>query len=188
MLLDSRWRDHEHIRLTMSSPPISPVLIQLLISWIQHATISRISTKNTIMIYGKFESGSENLEIQTKYLWPWIQNVADPRWNGHIGKVFELTEPVLASIWNAISALKRFFRITTETAVWIPAYDHNHFPGGTNWASLNTCQNQGSENRNKKHLASGFEIWTKHIWSCPIRVRQICDIGVESIFGRGRTN
>lgn len=43
------------------------------------------------MIYGTFKSGSENSEIQTKYLWPWIQNVADPRWNGRIGKVFELT-------------------------------------------------------------------------------------------------
>jgi len=59
----------------------------------------------------------------------WIQNVAEPRWNGRVGTVLELGEPrfraAIALIWNAIAVLKRFSRtatetkIATETAFWI---------------------------------------------------------------------
>ena len=50
----------------------------------------------------------------------WIQNVAELRRNGRIGKVLELGEPrfhaVIAALWNAIAALEQVCRSATETA------------------------------------------------------------------------
>ena len=57
----------------------------------------------------------------TRYLKPWIQNVAEPQRNGRIGKVLELGElrfyAAIAAIWNGIAVLKRFCRIATETEI-----------------------------------------------------------------------
>ena len=45
----------------------------------------------------------------------WIQNVAEPRRNGRIGKVLELGDPHFhAAIWNAIAVLERFCRSASE--------------------------------------------------------------------------
>jgi len=53
------------------------------------------------------------------YFFPWIQNVAEPRRNGRVGKVLELDDVrfhvAIAAIWNAIAVLERFFRTATET-------------------------------------------------------------------------
>ena len=52
---------------------------------------------------------------------PWIQNVAEPRQNGRVGKVLELGDPrfhaAIAAIWNAIAVLERFCRSATETEI-----------------------------------------------------------------------
>jgi len=49
-----------------------------------------------------------------------IQNVADPRRNGHIGNVFELAELRFRhDMERDISAFEGLFLIATETAFWI---------------------------------------------------------------------
>lgn len=52
---------------------------------------------------------------------PWIQNVADPRRNIHIGKVLKLRElhfrPAITTICNAFAALELFFHVSTEVAI-----------------------------------------------------------------------
>jgi len=57
----------------------------------------------------------------TTAICPWIQNVAEPRRNGRIGKVLELGDPrfhaAIVAIWNAIAVLKRFCRSATETEI-----------------------------------------------------------------------
>ena len=70
-------------------------------------------------------------KLANQYLWAWIQNVAEPRRNGRVGKVLELGDPrfhaAIAAIWNAIAVLEWFCRnvteteIATETAFWILA-------------------------------------------------------------------
>jgi len=55
---------------------------------------------------------------------PVIQNVADPRRNGRIGKVLSWPNRVFGAIWNAISVFKRFFPIATETVFWITDSTH----------------------------------------------------------------
>ena len=51
----------------------------------------------------------------------WIQNVAEPRRNDHIGKFLKLGEPcfhaVMAAILNVIVVLERFCHIVTETEI-----------------------------------------------------------------------
>jgi len=47
--------------------------------------------------------------------------VAEPRRNGHVGKVLKLGDPhfhaAMAAIWNAIAVLERFCRTATETEI-----------------------------------------------------------------------
>ena len=54
---------------------------------------------------------SETLKLATN---SWIQNVAEPRRIGRIGKVLELGDPcfhaAIAAIWNAIAVLERLCR------------------------------------------------------------------------------
>lgn len=49
---------------------------------------------------------------------PWIQNVAESRRNGRVGKVLELDDRCFhAAILNAIAVLEQFYRIATETEI-----------------------------------------------------------------------
>ena len=48
----------------------------------------------------------------------WIQNVAEPRRIGRVGKVLELNDPRFhAAIWNAIAILERFCHTANETDI-----------------------------------------------------------------------
>jgi len=51
----------------------------------------------------------------------WIQNMAEPRRIGRVGKVLELGDSrfhaAIAAIWHAIAVLERFCHTATETEI-----------------------------------------------------------------------
>ena len=48
----------------------------------------------------------------------WIQNMAEARRIGRVGKVLELGDPRFdAAIWHVIAVLERFCRTATETEI-----------------------------------------------------------------------
>ena len=129
------YRNLEHCCTQSSIPHIKCFLIQLLqIKFLQRLASKYVCYKCQIekgeATIGTKRKWLETLKISKKQAralnglcTSWIQNMAEPRRNGRVGKVLELSDPcfhaAIAVIWNAITVVERFCRIATETEIAI---------------------------------------------------------------------